>query len=93
MKIVDGSVYSKEELMEIINYILNVEYEFTKCHYMVDYQSKKAISLLDQAEELVKKMKSLPHTQQGMYERMEISKKVDALHKKVDRIEKSIVID
>ncbi len=93
MKIVDGSVYSKEELMEIINYILNVEYEFTKYHYMVDYQSKKAISLLDQAEELVKKMKSLPHTRQGLVERMEIIKRIDAIHKKVDKIEKSIVID
>lgn len=93
MKIVDGSVYSKDELIEIINYILNVEYEFIKYHYMVDYQSKKVISLLDQAHELVVIMQSLPHTRQGLLERMEISKKIDAIHKRVDRIEKSIVID
>lgn len=93
MKIVDASVYSKEELVEIINHILNVKYEFTKYYYMVDYQSKKTRGLLDQAEELVKKMKSLPHTRQGLVERMEIIKRIDAIHKKVDRIEKSIVID
>lgn len=93
MKIVDGSVYTKDELIEIINDILNVEYEFTKYHYMVDYQSKKAISLLDQAHELMVIMQSLPHTRKGLLERMEISKKIDALHKRVDRIEKSIVID
>lgn len=93
MKIVDGNVYSKDELIEIINYILNVEYEFIKYHYMVDYQYKKVISLLDQAHELVVIMQSLPHTRQGLLERMEISKKIDAIHKRVDRIEKSIVID
>ena len=60
---------------------------------MVDYQSKKVISLLDQAHELVEKMKSLPHTRQGLVERMEISKKIDALHKRIDKIEKSVVID
>ncbi len=93
MKIVDGSVYSKEELIEIINYILNVEYEFTKYHYMVGYQSKKMKKLLNQAAELVEELKSLPRTRQGLVDRMEISKKIDAIHKKVDRIEKSIVID
>ena len=93
MKIVDGSVYSKEELIEIINYILNVEYEFTKYHYMVDYQHDKKRRLLNQAHELVLIMQSLPHTQQEMRARMEISKKIDEIHKRVDRIEKSIVID
>lgn len=93
MKIIDGSVYSKEELIEIINHILNAEYDFTKYHYMVDYQCDKKKSLLNQAEELVKKMKSLPHTRQGLLDRVEISKKIDAIHKKIDRIEKSIVID
>lgn len=93
MKIVDGSVYSKDELIEIINHILNAEYEFTKYHYMVDYQCDKKKSLLNQAEELVKKMKSLPHTRQGLVDRMAISKKIDEIHKRVDRIEKSIVID
>lgn len=93
MKIIDESVYSKEELIEIINHILNAEYDFTKYHYMVDYQCDKKKSLLNQAEELVKKMKSLPHTRQGLLDRVEISKKIDAIHKKIDRIEKSIVID
>ncbi|WP_423892841.1 hypothetical protein [Filifactor alocis] len=93
MKIVDGSVYSKEELVEIINHILNAEYDFTKYHYMIDYQFKKTKSLLNQAEQLVKKMKSLPHTQQGLVDRMAISKKIDEIHKRVNRIEKSIVID
>lgn len=93
MKIVDGSVYSKEELIEIINHILNAKYDFTKHHYMVGYQFEKKKRLLNQAEELVKKMKSLPHTQQGLLDRMEISKKIDVIHKRVDRIEKSIVID
>ena len=93
MKIVDGSVYSKDELIEIINYILNVEYEFTKKHYMVDYQCDKKRKLLDEAHELVKKMKSLPCTQRGLLERVEVSKKIDEIHKRVDRIEKSIVID
>lgn len=93
MKIVDGSVYSKEELIEIINYILNVEYEFTKYHYMVDCQHDKKRRLLNQAAELVEELKSLPHTRQGLVARMEISKKIDAIHKRVDRIEKSIVID
>lgn len=93
MKIIDGSVYSKEELIEIINYILNAEYEFTKKHYMVVYQCDKKRKLLDEAHELVKKMKSLPHTRQGLVDRMEISKKIDEIHKRVDRIEKSIVID
>lgn len=92
MKIVDGSVYSKEELIEIINHLLNVEYEFTKYHYMVDYQSKKAVGLLNQTHELVVRMQSLPHTQKGLLESMEIGKKIDAIHKKVDRVEKSIVI-
>lgn len=93
MKIVDGSVYSKEELIEIINHILNAEYDFTKYHYIVGYQYEKKKRLLNQAEELVKKMKSLPRTRQGLVDRMEISKKIDEIHKRVDRIEKSIVID
>lgn len=93
MRIVDGSVYTKDELVEIINHILNAEYKFTKYHYMVDYQWDKKKSLLNQAEELVKKMKSLPHTRQGLVDRMAISKKIDEIHKRVDRIEKSIVID
>lgn len=93
MKIVDASVYNKDELVEIINHILNAEYEFTKKHYMVDYQYDKKRKLLDEAHELVKKMKSLSCTQRGLLERVEVSKKIDAIHKKVDRIEKSIVID
>ena len=93
MKIVDGSVYSKKELVEIINHMLNAKYEFTKKHYMVDYQHDKKKRLLNQAHELVVIMQSLPHTRQGLVERMEISKKIDAIHKRVDKIEKSIVID
>ena len=93
MKIVDGSVYSKDELIEIINHLLNVEYEFAKYPYIVNYQSKKVISLLDQTHDLVVTMQSLPHTREGLLERLEIGKKIDAIHKKVDRIEKSIVID
>ena len=54
---------------------------------------KKKKRLLNQAHELVVIMQSLPHTRQGWLEKMEISKKIDAIHKRVDRIEKSIVID
>ena len=93
MKIVDGSVYSKEELVEIINDILNLEYTFSRYHYLNDYCYEKKKRLLNQAAELVVIMQSLPHTRKGLLERMEISKKIDAIHKKVDRIEKSIVID
>lgn len=93
MKIVDGSVYSKKELVEIINHILNLEYNFSRYHYLNDYCYEKKKSLLNQAHELVVIMQSLPHTRQGLVERMEISKKIDAIHKKVDKIEKSIVID
>ena len=93
MKIIDGSVYSKEELIEIINHILNAEYEFTKKHYMAVYQCDKKRKLLDEAHELVKKMKSLPCTQRGLLESVEVSKKIDAIHKRVDKIEKSILID
>lgn len=93
MKIIDGSVYSKEELIVIINHILNAEYKFTKKDYIIGYQFKKTESLLKQAEELVEKMKSLPHTRQGLVDKMAISKKIDEIHKKVDKIEKSIVID
>ena len=32
MKIIDGSVYSKEELIEIINHLLSVEYELSLIH-------------------------------------------------------------
>lgn len=93
MKIVDGSVYSKEELIEIINHILSTEYEFTKYHYMVDYQHDKKRRLLNQAAELVEELKSLPRTRQGLVARMEICKKIDNIHKRVDKIERSIVID
>jgi len=93
MKIVDGSVYSKEELIEIINHILNLEYNFSRYHYLNDYCYEKKRTLLNQAAELVQKMKSLPRTRQGLLDRMEISKKIDAIHKRADRIEKSIVID
>lgn len=93
MKIVDASVYSKEELVEIINHILNAKYEFAKYHYMVDYQHEKKKRLLNQAEELVKKMKSFPSNRQGLIERVELGKKIDKIHEMVDRIEKSIVID
>lgn len=93
MKIVDGSVYTKDELIEIINDILNMKYIFSKQHYMVDYQYEKTKRLLNQAHELVVIMQSLPHTRQGLLERMEISKKIDEIHKRVDRIEKSILID
>ena len=93
MKIVDGSVYSKEELIEIINHILNLEYNFSRYHYLNDYRYEKKRTLLNQAAELVQKMKSLPRTRQGLLDRMEISKKIDAIHKRADRIEKSIVID
>ena len=93
MKIVDGSVYTKDELVEIINHILNVEYLFAKHHFMIDYQYEKTKRLLNQAHELVQGMRFLPRTQQGLLERVEISKKIDELHKKVDRIEKSIVIE
>lgn len=93
MKIVDAGVYNKDELVEIINHILNAEYEFTKKHYMVDYQYDKKRKLLDEAHELVKKMKSLPCTQRGLLERVEVSKKIDEIHKRVDKIEKSILID
>ena len=41
MKIVDGSVYSKEELIEIINHILNLEYNFLRYYYLNDYCYKK----------------------------------------------------
>lgn len=92
MKIVDGSVYTKDELVEIINHILSLEYNFSRYHYLNDYCYEKKKRLLNQAHELVVIMQSLPHTRQGLVERMEISKKIDALHKKVDRIEKSIVI-
>ena len=93
MKIVDGSVYSKEELIEIINHILNLEYNFSRYHYLNDYCYEKKRTLLNQAAELVQKMKSLPRTRQGLLDRMEISKKIDAIHKRTDRIEKSIEID
>lgn len=93
MKIVDGSVYSKEELIEIINHILNLEYNFSRYHYLNDYCYEKKRTLLNQAAELVQKMKSLPRTRQGLLDRMEISKKIDAIHKRADRIEKSIEID
>lgn len=93
MKIVDGSMYTKDELIEIINDILHIQYIFSKQHYMVDYQYEKTKRLLNQAHELVEKMKSLPHTRQGLVDKMAISKKIDEIHKKVDKIEKSIVID
>ena len=79
-------------MVEIINHILNAEYKFTKYQYIIDYQFEKTKTLLDQAGELLKEMESLPYSPQGFEQRMQISKKVDALHKKVDRIEKAIMM-
>lgn len=93
MKIVDGSMYSKKELVEIINHILNLEYNFLRHHYLNDYCYEKKKSLLDETHELLKEMKSLPRTEEGYMERVKISRKIDAIHQKVKKIEKSIVID
>ena len=82
MKIVDGSVYSKKELVEIINHILNLDY----C-----YEKKK--SLLDETHEFLKEMETLPLTEEGYMERVKISRKIDTIYQKVKKIEKSIVID
>lgn len=93
MKIVDGSVYSKKELVEIINHILNLEYNFSRYHYLNDFCYEKKKSLLDETHELLEEMKSLPRTEEGYTARAEISKKIDAIYQKVKKIEKSMVID
>ena len=93
MKIVDGSVYSKKELVEIINHILNLEYNFSRYHYLNDYCYEKKKSLLDETHEFLKEMETLPLTEEGYMERVKISRKIDVIYQKVKKIEKSIVID
>lgn len=93
MKIVDGSVYSKKELVEIINHILNLECNFSRYHYLNDYCYEKKKSLLDETHELLKEMETLPLTEEGYMERVKISKKINAIYQKVKKIEKSMVID
>ncbi len=93
MKIVDGSVYSKYELVEIINYILNAEYEFTRRHYIVDYNHQKTLNLLKEVDTILAEMKRLPQTRAGLLEWARLQKQINAIYKKVDRIEKSIEID
>lgn len=93
MKIVDGSVYTKDELVEIINQILNLEYNFSRYHYLNVFCYEKKKSLLDETHELLEEMKSLPRTEEGYMARVKISKKIDAIYQKVKKIEKSMVID
>lgn len=93
MKIIDGSVYSKEELVEIINNISNMEFAFLIKNYLIDYKDKKHSALLDEAEELLEEKKSLPYTSDGLVRRNEIDKRFDEILKTTIKIRKSLVVN
>ena len=93
MKIIDASVYSKEELVEIINNISNMESAFLIEDYLIDYKDKKHGALLDEAEELLEEKKSLPYTSDGLVRRNEIDKRFNEILKTTIRIRKSLVVD
>lgn len=93
MKIIDESVYSKEELVEIINNISNMESVFMIENYLIDYKYEKHSALLDEAEELLEEKKSLPYTSDGLVRRNEIDKRLDEILKTTIRIRKSMVMN
>ena len=92
MKIVDGSVYSKEELVEIINHFLNIENTLLQESYLLDYRYKKQTEILNEVDKLIQEMKKLEMPQE-IEKFIEIENKIDKIYKIVHLVEKSLVLN
>ena len=88
MKIVDSSVWTKEELVDIVNHILNLEHEFSRKAYVIDCCFTKQQKLFDDVDKLLRDMKS-----KSLEEIFRIHDEIDKIYKEMDKIRDSIVVD
>lgn len=95
MKITDSSVWTKEELVKIINHFLSLDNTLLQENYLIDFRYKKQTKLLDEVEKLIQEMKGLEMLQE-IKKNIEIENKINKInkiYKIVHLLEKSLVVN
>lgn len=93
MRLKNGTLFTKKELVGIINALLSIEHGFAKSNYLMKFIEKKQEELFDECEKKIEELKALEKGGEDYIDCFKkIQKEIDVLHKKAEEWNEVIVV-
>lgn len=94
MKLKNGTLFTKKELVEIINALLSLEHSFTKSNYLMKFIEKKQEELFDEVDKKLVILTQLDVSDLDFFKtQRKLTEDIDSLHNEIRKWGEVVVIE
>lgn len=94
MKLKNGTLFTKKELVEIINALLSLEHSLTKSNYLMKFIEKKQEELFDEVDKKLVILTQLDVSDLDFFKtQRKLTEDIDSLHKEIRKWGEVVVIE